>query len=326
MIGMGYRTIKTAAGAGLAMWLASKLQLEFATFAAIIVIMCTETTKKRTIHTIKDKLLASLLSLLLGMIVFELLGYHPLVFSLFILFFMPILMKARIQSGFITSMVVLTHIYSVQAAGVSLFLNELAIISIGTGIALLVNSIMPSFKKDIESFKYQIEEKFSTILFEFHAYLTDKNREWDGKEVSEAEDIINKAKSTIIQDIENHLLREKNKDYHYFKMRAVQLEILKDMVTIVGIVSESEIPVKQKEMLADFFLNISQNVRSKNIDIALEKLDTYEESIRETELPKSREEFEVRANLFYLNFEIKNYLTIKKKIMEEMVQSDSVPG
>lgn len=318
MIGMGYRTIKTAVGAGLAMWIAIMLQLEFATFAAIIVIMCIETTKKKTLYTIKDKLFATILSLILGMVAFELLGYHPIVFALFILLFMPILVKTRIQSGFITSMVVLLHIYTVQEASLDIFFNELAIITIGFAIALLVNSIMPNFKKDIETLKFQIEEKYSTILFEFHTYLKDKNRMWNGQEIIEAENIINQAKSTIIQDIENHLLREENKDYHYFKMRADQLEILKRMITIVSIVSTSELHVRQKEMLADFFLNISQNVRSNNVNIALEKLSAYEESIRETELPKSREEFEVRANLFYLNFEIKNYLTIKKQILDQL--------
>src|SRR5690606_6625870 len=112
----------------------------------------------------------------LGMIVFELLSYHPIVFALFILLFMPILVKIRIQSGFITSMVVLLHIYTVQEASIRVFLNELAVISIGIGIALLVNSIMPSFKKDIENLKSKIEEKYSTILFEFHAHLKDRNR------------------------------------------------------------------------------------------------------------------------------------------------------
>lgn len=47
MIGMGYRTIKTAVGAGLALWIAQLLHIEFATFAAIIVIMCIEKTKKK---------------------------------------------------------------------------------------------------------------------------------------------------------------------------------------------------------------------------------------------------------------------------------------
>ena len=66
MVGMGYRTIKTAVGAGLAIWSASLLDLEFATFAAIIVIMCIEKMNKNTLITMKENFLASLLSLFLG--------------------------------------------------------------------------------------------------------------------------------------------------------------------------------------------------------------------------------------------------------------------
>lgn len=315
MIGMGYRTIKTAVGAGLAIWIASLLNLEFATFAAIIVIMCIEKTQKRTLNTIKEKFFASVLSLVLGVIFFELLGYNPIVFAVFILLFVPILVKARIQDGFITSMVVVLHIYTLQEATLQTMLNELYIILIGMGIAILVNSIMPNHEKDIKKNMFEIGEKFGVILYEFAAHLKDSERKWDGKEIIEVEGIINKSKSIVIEDVENHLFREKDKDYHYLQMRRDQLEILKQMVTIVGIVSTSNLHVKQKGMLADFFENISENVHSGDtINIALEKLEAYEESIRETELPKSREEFEVRANLFYLNFEIKNYLNIKKRV------------
>lgn len=317
MVGMGYRTIKTAIGAGLAIWIASLIELEFATFAAIIVIMCIETTKKRTLNTIKEKFFASLLSIIIGMLFFELLGYNPISFAVFILLFVPILLRARIQNGFITSMVVVLHIYTVQEASLETFLNELYIILIGMGIAILVNSIMPSFKKNINKNMFEIGERFSVILYELAAYLRDNERQWDGKEIIEAEEIIHKSKSIVIQDVENHLFRAENKDYHYLQMRGDQLEILKKMVTIVHIISSSDLHVKQRGMLADFFEYVSQNVHSGDtIHSALERLENYEASIRETELPKTREEFEVRANLFYLNFEIKNYLTIKKKVFE----------
>lgn len=55
MTGMGYRTLKTAVGAGLAIWLADLFQLQFSTFAGIIVIMCIERTRKRSLETIKGK-------------------------------------------------------------------------------------------------------------------------------------------------------------------------------------------------------------------------------------------------------------------------------
>ena len=315
MIGMGYRTIKTAVGAGLAIWIASLLDLEFATFAAIIVIMCIEKTKKKTLITMKDKFFASLLSLILGALLFEVLGYYPIVFSLFILLFVPILVRAHIQAGFVTSMVVVLHVYTVKDANWAMFLNELYIIFIGMGIALLVNSFMPNFKRDIEIFKKEIEQKFEIILFEFSAHLRDSMRNWDGKEILEVEDLINQSKSIAIQDVENHLLRKQNKDYYYLEMREDQLELLKHMMKIVAIFSSSSLDVKQKEMFAEFLENLSRNVHSGDTtDISLNELEELNALIRKMELPKTREEFEVRANLFYLIFEMKNYLNIKKKL------------
>ena len=315
MIGMGYRTIKTAVGAGLAIWIASLLDLEFATFAGIIVIMCIEKTKKKTLITMKDKFFASLLSLIIGALFFEVLGYNPIVFSLFILLVVPILVRAHIQAGFVTSMVVVLHVYTVEDATWALFLNELYIIFIGMGIALLVNSFMPNFKRDIENFKKEIEQKFEIILFEFSAHLRDSMRNWDGKEILEVEDLINQSKSIAIQDVENRLLRKRNIDYYYLEMREDQLELLKHMMKIVAIFSSFSLDVKQKEMFADFLENLSRNVHSGDTtDISLNELEELNALIRKMELPKTREEFEVRANLFYLIFEMKNYLNIKKKL------------
>lgn len=315
MIGMGYRTIKTAVGAGLAIWIASLLDLEFATFAAIIVIMCIEKTKKKTLLTIKDKFFASLLSLIIGGVFFEVLGYYPIVFSLFILLFVPILVRAHIQGGFVTSMVVVLHVYTVKDANWAMFLNELYIILIGMGIALLVNSFMPNFKRDIEIFKKEIEQKFEILLFELSAHLRDNMRSWDGKEILEVEDLINQSKSIAIQDVENHLLRKQNIDYYYLEMREDQLELLKHMMKIVAIFSSSSLDVKQKEMFAEFLENLSRNVHSGDTtDISLNELEKLNALISKMELPKTREEFEVRANLFYLIFEMKNYLNIKKKL------------
>src|SRR5699024_3650870 len=318
MIGMGYRTIKTAVGAGLALWIASLLNIEFATFAAIIVIMCIEKTKKKTLITMRDKFFASLLSLILGALFFEVFGYYPIVFAAFILLFVPILVSIRIQAGFVTSMVVVTHVYMVRNASLDMFLNELYIIFIGMGIVLLVNSFMPNLKQDIKTFKQEIEQKFEVILFEFSAHLRDSSRTWDGKEIIEAEDLINQSKSIAIQDVENHLLRKQNKDYYYLEMREDQLELLKHMMKIIAVFSSSSLHVKQKEMLADFLENLSRNVHSGDTtDISLKELEELYASFRETELPKIREEFEVRANLFYLIFEMENYLNIKKKLFSK---------
>ena len=62
-------------------------------------------------------------------------------------------------------------------------------------------------------------------------------------------------------------------------MREDQLEILKQMEATLSIVSFSEIDVKQKGMLANIFLNISQHVDSGDTNVALKHLEEYEDSI-----------------------------------------------
>lgn len=319
MVGISHRTIKMAIGAGLAIWLATLFDLEFATFAAIIVIICIEDSKKKTLLTMREKFIASLLALFLGAPFLELFGYHPITFALFSLLFFPLLVKLRIQGGFLTSIVVLLHVYALEKANVSVFLNELYIILIGMGIALLVNSIMPNLQPEINIYKKEIENKFKIILDEFAAFLRDSERDWDGKEIVEVESLIEKAKSIAILDVENHFLRKKDKDYHYLEMREDQLELLKQMMKIIAIAASSEIPYQQKTMLADFFKYLSDNVDATDTTTdSLEKLNICMSTIRETPLPTTREEFEVRANLFYLFFEIENYLEIKRRLFDKM--------
>lgn len=319
MLGIGYRTIKTAIGAGLAVWISTIFQLEFATFSAIIAILCIEKTKKKTWISIKDKLIASLLALILGAIIFEVIAYHPIVLTIFILLFIPILVHLKLTPGLVTSIVVVLHVYSVQEASIHMFLNELFIILIGMGIALSVNSFMPSYQEDIESYKRQIEAHFQKILHEYSACLQDHERKWAGKELFEVERMIQKAKSYVLQDIENHFFKRKHKDYDYLEMRENQLELLKHMLEIVAVISQSELHIEQKEILANFLKDLSKNVNyGHTVEESQDKLKNLKETMRKTDLPKTREEFEIRANLFYLIFEMENFLNIKRKLFQKI--------
>ena len=98
-------------------------------------------------------------------------------------------------------------------------------------------------------------------------------------------------------------------------MREDQLELLKQMMRIIAVFSSADMQVKQKEMFAEFLENLSENVHSGDTtNRSLAELEKLHISIRKTDLPKTREEFEIRANLFYMIFEMENYLKIKKKL------------
>src|SRR5699024_4628171 len=143
-------------------------------------------------------------------------------------------------------------------------------------------------------------------LYEYAAKLRDSTRTWDEKEMIEVEEVIEEAKSIAILDVENHLLRKKNKDYYYLEMREEQLILLKQMRQFVTTAASSEAPIQQKDTTYEFF----------------DKLNNCMITLRNSQLPTTREEFEVRANLFYLIFEIENYLKVKRKLFAKWTKSN----
>jgi uncharacterized membrane protein YgaE (UPF0421/DUF939 family) len=309
---IGIRTIKTAIGAGLAIWLAQFLNLEFYVYAGIVTILSIETSQKRSLTLAGSRLLACVLGLFLSGIAFELIGYHIIVISLFILIFIPILMLLNIQSGFVTSSVIILHVYVLGDFTVNVAINELLLIIIGIGIALLFQLYMPDLKDNLEEYKGKIEEKFKRILFEYAFYIEKGDHGWTGEEILEVQEVINRAKSIAIRNVENHLLRKQDQYYAYFEMREKQFEILERMLLII---SKLQQDVPQRKIFASFLYTLSESVHSGNTAQAqLTKLSKKKEEMNKLDLPTTRAEFETRATLFHLINEIQLYLEIKNQL------------
>lgn len=312
---IGLRTIKTALGAGISIWVAELLRLQFSSFAAIICILCIEKTKKQSIRSSLERFAACTLSLVLCGLAFRTLGFNPLVFSLFILVFIPLMVRLHLQKGFANSVVIALHIFTLEKFTLPIALDELQIVIIGVGVALLVNSYMPNVEKKLKETKSAIEEKFKKILFEYGAYLEKGDQGWDGKELLELEEDLNKGKILASQYEENQLGTDKKGYYHYFDMREKQFIILKRMLPIVSSLNED---VVQRRVFAQFMYEISADVKSENTAfIHLKRLENQHLQMKQLELPKSRTEFETRASVFYLMNEMEYYLITKMNYYDE---------
>jgi uncharacterized membrane protein YgaE (UPF0421/DUF939 family) len=308
-IKIGYRTIKTAIGVSISIFIAQWLGLNFSASAGILTILCIQTTKKRSLKNAYSRFFACVLGLFLGAICFYLVGFQPISLFLFILVFIPLLVRFQIQEAFVSSFVIVLHLYSVKAFSYAFLWNELSIMVIGIGTALLMNLYMPNLEKDLQEYQRNIEDNFRIIMKELAVYLRKHESMWDGNEIIETSDLLNQAKSLAIRNVENHLLRNKDKYYHYFQMREKQFNLLERMVPLISALSYA---VPQGEKLADFLDQLSENIHPGNTAyIFLDQLNQIKEEIKKTDLPKSREEFEIRATLFYFLQELERYLIIK---------------
>lgn len=306
---IGYRTIKTAIGAGLAIFIAQQLGLAFYASAGIITILCIQVTRRQSIRAAVNRILACLLALAVGIGVFALFGYHPAALTLLILVFLPLAVRFGIQEGFVSSMVVLLHLYSAERMDAATIANELALLTIGVGVALLANLYMPSMEKELKAMQAAVENNFAVILQEFCYYLRHGQSDWDGREMIETERLLQQAKELAWREVENRIGRRDDTYYQYFVMREKQFELLERMLPIV---STLDVQVPQGHQIADFLERLSRAIHPGNTAYRfLDKLRVMREEIQQTALPKTREEFETRAALFYLLREIERYLFIK---------------
>ncbi|MCP1494206.1 uncharacterized membrane protein YgaE (UPF0421/DUF939 family) [Peribacillus frigoritolerans] len=309
MFKIGYRTIKTALGATLAIIIAQMLNLEYFSAAGIIAILCIQVTKKKSVYASWHRFLACLIAMAYASLLFQFIAFHPLIIGLILLIFIPTAVALKINEGIVTSSVIIMHLYGSGNITFSLLINETILIAVGVGVALVMNLYMPSVDNKLLAYQESIEKNFSAILMGIVRYLRDNDHTWDGKEITETANLLNQAKSLAFRDVENHFLREEDLYYHYFKMREKQFEIIE---RILPLVTNIPLVVKQSGIVADFIEDLAENVHPQNTAILyLKKLEEMEIHFRGMALPHTREEFESRAALLQLMKEMERYLLLK---------------
>ena len=309
---IGYRTIKTAVGTAVSILIAQKLGLHNFASAGILTILCVQVTKRRSLRTAWDRFLACVLAMPFSAVFFEGIAYHSIVIGLMLLFFIPTIVMLKAKDGVVTSSVIILHIYMAHHISWSIFLNELGVITVGIGVALLINLYMPSVDKKLKDFQVKIEENLKIIFCEMVRYLRTGESSWDGKEITESAELLDEAKMLAYRDFENRLWREENSYFEYFKIREKQFEIIERVLPMVTSLSST---VKQGNMVADFLEELSENIHPGNTAyIYIDKLKEMKKEFEDMELPKTRQEFEVRAALLQLVNEMNEYLIIKSSL------------
>ncbi|WP_078432674.1 aromatic acid exporter family protein [Metabacillus halosaccharovorans] len=309
MFKIGYRTAKTALGTTISIILAQLIGLEYYTSAGIITILCIQVTKKKSLRSSWERFLACSLAMIFSFIFFEGIAYHPLIIGLLLLLFIPATVIVKATQGIVTSTVVIFHLYSTNHITFQVIGNEFLLVTIGIGVALVMNLYMPSVEKKLKNYQIQIEENLASIFQEIELYLIQKDRKWDGKEITITAQLINEAKTLAFRDVENHFLRHENSYYHYFKMREKQFEIIE---RVIPSITSIHIAVEQSKMIADFLHELKENIHPGNTAHKfLVQLLNMKKSFEEMDLPKTREEFEARAALYHFVREMEQYLIIK---------------
>lgn len=307
---VGYRTLKTAVGASFAIAVAQYFDLHFYTAAGILTILCVQPTKKKSLHAVYTRVVASFIAMALAYVFFEIFGYHPIILGMMLVLFIPTIVSIGVSAGFVSSAVIIMHIYTEANFTYGLFLNELGLMVIGYLTGLAVNMYMPDIQKQLNRYRIEIEELYQRVFSEIAKYLRSGDTLWDGSELVQAVEILNKGKALAFQDVENHLTRKDNIYYVYFDMREKQLEIIE---RVLPKITALPVIVQQSELVAVFMEELSENVHSGNTASHFrEKLDEVKVEFAKMPLPNDHQTFLAMAALYQFIEEMDAYLAIKQ--------------
>lgn len=309
---IGYRTIKTAVGAGVAIWIAQLFQLQFFVFAGIITILCIQPTKKKSYQIAFERFAASVMGLGIAAICFEVMGYYPWTMTIILLVSIPLMVALKVKEGIVSSSVIMLHLFTAQKVTGDILLNEIFLLLIGVGVALIANQYMPNVEHKLKKYQMEIESNFKKIFTEIVVYIREGESLWDGHELVETAQLLKEAKQLALHNLENYAYEEEHSYYQYFLMREQQFEIIERILPIISSLPQTYV---QGHQIADFLDRLKESIHPGNTaDVHLQNLEAMHENFRKQPLPVDREEFETRASLFIMVKDMRRYLLIKRKM------------
>lgn len=310
---IGLRTIKTVVACFIALVIAQQMNLQYYTAAGIIAVLSVGDTKKSSLNTGLARFVSLVLATVLAAIIFNLVGYTPLGFALYLLAFIPITVRFSLTDGIVVISVLVTHYLLEQNFHWELIINEFLLLIVGVGIALLSNVYMPDLEKKIKKEQETIEQHVRALLFELANDLTHENKETLVYSCDALIKSIDEGQRQARMHQENQWFEENWYYEQYFIMRRSQVRLLREMIQIL-----KDIQI-EKEWVEDFYILLmktAETLSEENDGVELLKsIDLVMESYRVRALPKNREEFENRARLFQCLQIFKNFIEIKKEFL-----------
>ena len=306
---MKLKIAKVIVSAFVALLVAQALNLTTPSAAAIIAILSVMDTKKVSLAATGQRLAAAVLALVIGMGIFAIFWFDVISFGLYLLCYIPLAYLLKVDIGVAPSTVLVIHLWTQQQLTFELFVNELLLVTIGAGVAILLNWYMPSYRQEIERVREEIEDKMREVLLKMSGFLTIGNGKNDGEVLQLLKEKLSEAREYVRLEAENHLTKEVTYDYQYFEMRRDQSKLLEIMATNLN---EFRWDGEEMAILSEMFKQTAQQLAEQNTASQLiDDIEELLEQFRERPLPQTRREFEKRAQLYQLLRDLKRFVQLK---------------
>jgi uncharacterized membrane protein YgaE (UPF0421/DUF939 family) len=331
--------IKVGIGSAVAIIMAETLGLKYSPSAGIITLLTVQNTKKETLFVALKRFISFLMALIITYILFNSLGYNPWVFGGFVLIFVALSLLLNLKDGISMNAVLMTHFLIEKRIDWSMLVNEVALLAIGMGIGIIINLIMPNYKKKIMLKQRILEEEMKKLLRAMAIALRDKKAcliqegAYENSYYSEPDSdaviidfrdidaLTDELISKAYEDAGNTLLSNTRYLISYLEMRRHQIEVLK---SISHSIMDIPVVLKQSIPLADFLEKASDSFHElNNVKGLLKELKDLSYGYKKDKLPVTREEFEYRAILYKILNDLERFLLIKRNFILQLEDKDN---
>ena len=107
---LSHRTIKIASATVIAILIAQFFDLNYSVSAGIIAILSVLDTKKSSVLTALQRIASTVLALTIATVLFRIIGFHIIVFGVYLLFYVPLAYRFTLQSGIAPCSVLVTDL------------------------------------------------------------------------------------------------------------------------------------------------------------------------------------------------------------------------
>ena len=313
------RTIKIVLAALASIMLAQLLNLQNPLAAGIVAILSVLDTRKASINTASARFLSTLLAFAIASLMFSFVGFNIYAFSIYLAIYVPLAYQLRLQDGIAPCSVLVTHFLIAESIAWQWQLNGLLLMLIGAMMALVFHLWMPSYAKQIEQLKEEIESQMRDILHMMGDALTD-TPPVHFNEINQGcrwlNHLLNQMNEIALTEYDNQLFRNSDYFLNYISMRREQVQIMKHMMTLLP---DIHLATEANYQMSQLFHLTADEFNELNTGTAL--LDNISELyrvFRDSQLPTTREEFESRALLFQMLTDFERFLEVKRDFFVHM--------
>ena len=278
----------------------------------ILGILCVSPTKKDSLVLGVKRLSDVIFALLLSTLLFVLIGFELYTFVIFIFLFVLGSYLTKIEIGLVPGIVLVNHVYTLGQFDMMFLLEEILIISVAVGVALVVNTLYPeSWHKRIVTDIKSIDAMLQDHLYMLSIVLNQT------KDLEAFKEHFERMSKQILMRIEKAELQDRNRVFSndlayvaYLYARRNQLYYMNHMYDSAFRLNEEH--NHQKE-IARYIEQLSFDIGDENkADKQVEILNGLISKFKEQPLPKTRNEFETRALLYHMLTDLRSMLEVKR--------------